>query len=67
MKKILFIIAAVFTMTATANAQNNAFGLRLGGGQGYGAELSYQRGLGGNRLELDLGLRTGEHFTAFNL
>ena len=67
MKKIFFIIAAVFTMTATVNAQNNALGVRLGGGQGFGAELSYQRGIGGNRLELDLGLRTGDHFMAFSL
>ena len=67
MKKIILVIAVVLTLTATANAQNNALGVRLGGGQGYGAELSYQRGLGGNRLELDLGIRLDEHFTAFDL
>lgn len=67
MKKFFLIMAAALAMTATANAQNNALGVRLGGGQGYGAELSYQRGLGGNRLEADLGLRLGDHFTAFNL
>lgn len=67
MKKFFLIMAAALAMTATANAQNNALGVRLGGGQGYGAELSYQRGLGGNRLEADLGLRLDDHFTAFNL
>ena len=67
MKKFFLIMAAALAMAATANAQSNALGVRLGGGQGYGAELSYQRGLGGNRLEADLGLRLGDHFTAFNL
>ncbi|MBO7464727.1 MAG: hypothetical protein J6T56_02615 [Bacteroidales bacterium] len=66
MKKALLLIAAFVTIGTFANAQN-ALGVRLGGGQGYGAELSWQTGLGGNRLELDLGLRTGDHFTAFNL
>lgn len=67
MKKFFLIMAAALAMAATANAQSNALGARIGGGQGYGAELSYQRGLGGNRLEADLGLRLGDHFTAFNL
>lgn len=66
MKRVLLLIATFVTIGSFANAQN-ALGVRLGGGQGYDAELSYQMGLGGNRLELDLGLRTGDHFTAFNL
>lgn len=49
-------MAAVVAMSFAANAQSNSFGLRFGGGSGYGAELSYQQGLGGNRLEVDLGL-----------
>ncbi len=56
MKKLFLVLAAVVAMSFAANAQSNAFGLRFGGGSGYGAELSYQQGLGGNRLELDLGL-----------
>ena len=61
MKKL--ILMAIFALGATVatNAQTiseNALGLRLGGGNGYGAEVSYQRGLGdNNRLELDLGWR----------
>ena len=59
MKKVLLILVAVFSFAFAANAQNNAIGARLGGGQGYGAELSYQKGLGGiNRLEADLGYRS---------
>ena len=67
MKKLFLVIAAVFAMAATANAQNNALGVRVGGGQGYGAELSWQHGLGGNRLELDLGWASGDHHSAISL
>lgn len=36
---------------------DNAIGLRFGGGNGVGAEISYQKALGSNnRLEIDLGL-----------
>lgn len=66
MKRVLLLIATFVTIGSFANAQN-ALGVRLGGGQGYGAELSWQTGLGGNRLEMDLGLRSDDHFTAFNL
>lgn len=66
MKKVLLLIAAFVTIGSFANAQN-VLGVRLGGGQGFGAELSYQKGMGGNRLELDLGWRNGNHFNAFNL
>ena len=67
MKKILLTLVAVFALSLAANAQDNALGVRLGGGQGYGAELSYQRALGSNRLELDLGWYDNEHNTAFSL
>lgn len=66
MRKVFFTLVMAVVFTATANAQNN-LGVRVGGGQGYGAELSWQTGLGGNRLEVDLGMRTGDHFMAFNL
>ena len=56
MKKFFLVLAAVVAMGFAANAQDNAIGIRFGGGSGYGAELSYQQGLGGNRLEVDLGL-----------
>lgn len=55
MKKIFVLFAALVAFGFAANAQN-AIGLRFGGGNGYGAELSFQKGLGANRLELDLGL-----------
>ena len=40
----------------------------MGGSDGFGAEISYQRGLGtNNRLEFDLGWRSGNDYDAFKL
>lgn len=55
MKKVLFLLIAVLGLTFAVNAQDNNLGVRLGGGQGFNAELSWQHMLGGNRMELDLG------------
>jgi len=62
MKKLILLAIFAFGATVATNAQTiseNALGLRLGGGNGYGAEVSYQRAVGGdnNRLEFDLGWR----------
>lgn len=47
---------------------DNALGLRLGGSDGFGAEVSYQRALtNNNRLELDLGWRNSSDFNAIKL
>lgn len=46
----------------------NALGLRLGDNDGFGGEISYQRGLSdNNRLELDLGWRNSNNVDAFKL
>jgi len=71
MKKV-FLLAAIFIgLTTMMNAQeiaDNAIGLRLGDSDGFGAEVSYQRALGGNnRLEVDLGLRSGNDYDGFKL
>lgn len=68
MKKLLLVLIAIIGLTFAANAQDRAIGLRLGGGQGYGAELSYQQGLGGiNRLEADLGYYGGYGYSHLGL
>ena len=71
MKKLFFVAIAIVGCISFANAQSispNAIGLRLGDNDGFGAEVSYQRGLGdNNRLELDLGLRSGKHYDGFKL
>lgn len=66
MKKLLLVLVAVMGLTFAANAQD-AIGVRLGGGQGYNAELSYQKGLGASRLEFDLGWYNYEHASSFSL
>ena len=55
MKKIIIAIVAVFAMSTAANAQIQDLGLRLGGGNSFGGEISAMWGLGGTRLETDLG------------
>ena len=61
MKKIILSAIMLIGLAFTAQAQDiskNALGLRLGGNNGFGGEVSYQRGLSkNNRLELDLGWR----------
>ncbi|MBL4861786.1 MAG: hypothetical protein JKY09_02055 [Crocinitomicaceae bacterium] len=62
MKKALFILSIITSLSTNTSAQVNphAIGVRLGGGSfGSGAEISYQHGLGeANRLEIDLGWST---------
>lgn len=60
MKNSLLSLGLIFAIFFSTNAQEiseNAIGLRLTENIGFGAEISYQRGLSDtNRLELDLGL-----------
>ena len=65
MKKIIIALVAVFALT-TANAQISGIGVRLGGGQGFGAELSTLWNFG-NRTEIDLGWGSDDHHTHFAL
>ena len=66
MKKTIIILVAVL-MGTMANAQIQDLGVRFGGLDDHGAELSAMWGLGGNRLETDLGWSTGDHFNMFTL
>ena len=71
MKKFFLIAIAFVGSTMFMNAQNiadHALGLRIGDSDGFGAEISYQLGLSqDNRLELDLGLRSGNNYNGFKL
>lgn len=72
MKKIVLLAISFLGFTALTNAQDiadNAIGLRLGDSDGFGAEVSYQRAVGGdnNRLEFDLGIRNGKNYDGFKL
>jgi hypothetical protein len=71
MKKIILSAIMLMGLAFTAQAQDfskNALGLRLGDNDGFGGEISYQRGLSkDNRLELDLGWRNSNEVDAFKL
>jgi hypothetical protein len=71
MKKIVLTTVAIFSCLAFVNAQeiaDNAIGLRIGGSDGFGTEITYQRALGGNnRLEVDLGWRSASDSDGFKL
>src|SRR5699024_1302258 len=71
MKKTILMLICATGYIFTGQAQelsDNAIGLRLGGANGYGAEISYQHLLGANhRLELDLGFRSERDFNSFKL
>lgn len=65
---ILGVLALSFNGAFAQTISENALGLRLGDNDGFGAEISYQRALSeNNRLELDLGLRSGSHYDGFKI
>lgn len=69
MKKLLIaFILIVCVDLGYAQVANHAIGLRLGGGGGFGTEISYQHGLSDlNRLEFDLGIQSPPNANAWGL
>ena len=71
MKKIIlstFMLIGLAFSTQAQDISKNALGLRLGNNDGFGGEVSYQRGLSkNNRLELDLGWRNSNNVNAMKL
>ncbi len=71
MKNLFLSFIAFFAFQSILSAQEiskNAIGLRLGDNDGFGAEISYQRGLSkNNRAEFDLGFRNAKNYSAFKL
>jgi len=71
MKKLFLSAFMLLGLAAATQAQDfskNALGLRLGDNDGFGGEISYQRGLSkNNRLEFDLGWRNSKHVDAMKL
>ena len=56
MKKLFFIILSLLFFTSVKSfSQENAIGLRLGGGNSIGAEISFQTPFLSDRAEIDLG------------
>lgn len=71
MKKTLLSAIMLIGLAFSANAQDiskNALGLRLGDNDGFGGEISYQRGLSNKtRLEFDLGWRNSNNVDAIKI
>ncbi len=71
MRKIILSVLMIVGLIGSSEAQEiskNALGLRLGNNDGFGGEISYQRGLSNNnRLEFDLGWRNTKSISAFKL
>ena len=71
MKKIILSAFLLIGLAFNAQSQNiskNALGLRIGDNDGFGGEISYQRGFSkNNRLELDLGWRNSKDVNATKL
>lgn len=67
MKKVFLAFSLLLITSFSINAQeisDNAIGLRLNGGNGLGAGISYQKKMTeNNRLEINLGLR--DEFSSF--
>jgi len=70
MKKVILSAIMLIGLAFSAQAQDiskNALGLRFGGNDGFGGEISYQRALSdSNRLEVDLGWRNRNNYNNRN-
>lgn len=63
MKKVVFVFCLLVAASAATfgQTQPHAIGLRFGGGDGVGSEISYQHALkANNRLEVDLGFSSND-------
>ncbi len=71
MKKIILSAFMLMGLAFSSQAQEfskNALGLRIGDNDGFGGEVSYQRGFSKkNRLELDLGWRNSHDVDAWKV
>jgi hypothetical protein len=71
MKKLMITAVVLIGLGFTVQAQEiskNVLGLRLGDNNGFGTEISYQRGLSdNNRIEADFGWRNNHNVSAFKL
>lgn len=69
MRKFILLLAIAAISSATvAQIKSHAIGLRFGGSNSAGAEISYQHGLSKkNRLEADLGIHSSKYHSAFAL
>jgi hypothetical protein len=68
MKKVALLTIGLFMLFSLASlGQEKALGLRFGGGNLVGAEISYQTPFAGERLELDLGWGGNSNWNYWNI
>jgi hypothetical protein len=71
MKKLFVTIVLLIGFIFNISAQEispHAIGIRTGDNDGFGVEISYQKGMGDiNRFELDLGFRDNKNYDAWKL
>jgi len=71
MKKLFFLAITVLLTTVSIKAQvieENALGVRFGGGNGLSAEISYQLKMKeATRIEIDFGYRSHSSYDSFKL
>lgn len=71
MRNTFLTFFCLFGLALTANSQSlsdNALGIRIGGSDGYGVEVSYQRAIAqSKRLEFNLGVRSADNYDGFKL
>ena len=69
MKQAILLITflGVSFLMHAQNHSDSSIGLRLGGGTGYGAEISFQTPFKNDRTELDLGWGGGNHWSGWTL
>ncbi len=68
-KKVAVVLLCIFScIAANSQVSPHAIGLRIGGGDNFGAEVSYQHGFSKqNRLELDLGFGGNSHYSRLGI
>ncbi len=64
---LLFAFLSLPLLAFSQNRSDSSIGLRFGGGNGYGAEFSFQTPFNDNRAELDLGWGGGKHWNGWTL
>jgi len=68
MKRIVFLtFGMLFMVSFFSFSQNRSLGLRLGGGDAVGAEISFQTPFNKNRIELDLGFGGNSNWNYWKL
>ena len=67
MKKLIIAIVAIIAIGTSSAYAQKSIGVRFGGGNLVGGEISFQTNLGSNRVELDLGGSFGEYSTYLSI